>query len=120
MNLYKQIAEAQDALKLVCAPEKGKIRETQKRWMLRINDALRSWMILLATTGVRHTQLKKIGTLTRGVPLSDADLLRGHIVYARVNLKTRDMYIGETGHWHDRVKKHFVETYRHAALPTLY
>ena len=37
-----------------------------------------------------------------------------YLVYARVNLKTRDMYVGETGNWEQRFEQHFMRTRSHA------
>ena len=67
-------------------------------------------------SGIRHVQLEKIGKLTQGRVFPKDDLIqgRGHVVYARINLKTRDMYVGETSQWHMRVKAHFMNTLRHS------
>ena len=38
------------------------------------------------------------------------------VTYARVNLETRDMYVGETGDWRRRFLEHLAATVRHSSL----
>ena len=116
--LLQHIQDAQDAIQLICAPEDGKTSEQKKRWMVEINDALQPWLAALSISGLKHTQFEKIGKLTNGKVFSPQELEKGkgHVVYARVNLKTRDMYIGETGNWQERVKQHYMKTL-HEAQP---
>ena len=40
---------------------------------------------------------------------------RGAVVYARINLRTNDMYIGETDSFDRRVMQHYMATYKHGA-----
>ena len=86
-----------------------------KAMMSDLNDALIPWLAVAAQI-VRHKQLERLSLAwgERGPPTGN-DLKDGNaIVYARVNLTTESMYVGETEHWQSRQHQHMDATFRHS------
>ena len=75
---------------------------------MRVNRALFPWIRVLANV-MRHCQLQKLERVWRDAELPE-DWSNEYLVYARVNLSTRDMYVGETGDWDARFVQHFMKT----------
>ena len=109
-HLYWNIYSATDAMTTFCTfDDKGILSNEKKRTIISINRLLQPWCAALAQV-FRHNQLKKLAQIWQ-VNGSVPDLDKpGVFVYARINLKTRDMYIGETEHWEDRITCHYRNT----------
>ena len=100
------ILTAQDFIELFCLEdERGFLTNVAKKCVIRINDAVRKWVKILGKIST-HKRLTEIADMIVEQP-------KGAVVYARVNLKNQDMYIGETIDFHQRTTQHFVATCRH-------
>ena len=112
--MLSRVHAAQDFLAETCyGDEDGIISEEKKRVIVKINDALTPWIRLLAKC---CTGRKPFERLTAAWAEHPAPERRDEsvTVYARVNLNTQDMYVGETGGWEERIKQHFMATVRHS------
>ena len=118
--LLARIHEAQDFMSVARSYElqTGSLSDLRQvveknRRMVRINDMLRPWVGLLAQVA-NHTQLNRMQEIwnsQKGIPTPEVNRA---LVYARVNLLTQDLYIGETKSWDSRVKQHFTACYKHS------
>ena len=90
--------------------ERGWYTEAVKREVITLNEFAQPWIILLGKI-TTHKRLRQVAELRAQTSLADRPT--GPVVYARVNLETNDMYIGETKEWTNRVKQHYVATCRH-------
>ena len=89
--------------------DRGYITEERKRWVVRLNDAIRPWIRLLARIS-DEPHLKKLDYMTQDRTLGPED---GVPVYVRMCLEGEGEYIGYTEHWENRVKKHYKATCEH-------
>ena len=106
--VIREVQTAHSFIESFCGQD-GHGKLWRKRWALRINNALIPLirMVGLITTHKRLNQLSKT--------ITDTPLEKGKFfVYARVNLRTNDLYIGETGNWTERFKQHFTAMHKHS------
>ena len=89
------------------------IAEEKKRRIVRVNDALRPWVETLAGV-MRHGPLEKAHSAWKEGRSAPVPREGKAFVYVRLNLANDAFYIGETEHWGDRVKAHFMGCYRHS------
>ena len=97
--VLRRVHEAHDFLAILRAetqkvPSSGRASKENRDYWLRINNAMLPWMEILGHIA-RHSQLNKFsreGCLSR-----KANFVGGsYTLYARVNLRSRDMYVGQT------------------------
>lgn len=109
---FTQITATQDFVKILCTDE-GDTHLPAGTWprVTLLMTALRPWVILLGET-TTHRRLRQVSRMAEMQPtLLPWD---SEVVYARVNLFTGDMYVGETDAWARRVATHYRQTMRHA------
>ena len=113
--LLSRVYEAIDFLGIVSyQDERGMISEEKKRRVVRVNEALTPWVKTLARV-LMHAQLEKLDKFWKSQSAGERKMTDGGVtVYARVNLQSADMYIGETGSVADRTKQHFMACFRHS------
>jgi predicted GIY-YIG superfamily endonuclease len=103
---------AQDFMAEFCMEDaRGFYTEESKRWVVRLNHAMRQWVALLGKIST-HKRLMQIEKIQRDAGVTTS-VLKAPVVYARVNLENEDMYIGETKDFDNRVKQHHVQTCKH-------
>ena len=112
--ILRFIWESLDFLKLWCRPnEKGQFTADIKQGTWEINNKL---AILSCFVGklAGTERLKNIAELRdtmREMPDPDE---AGAWVYARINMNTGDMYIGETTNFQQRFEQHLLQSYKHS------
>ena len=121
----KMIADVQDFISIFCIPrDGGVVKEASKRMIVRLTTMVGRWACVLGNI-CSHRRLRTIGDFITRMPgmreyldtIARGDVTsqrRDAIVYARCNLTTGDLYVGETEHWNQRVSQHFMATYRHS------
>ena len=57
-----------------------------------------------------NKSLSRIRQIISDEPIST----NGSVIYVRINLRTDDMYIGETDNWKQRVQDHYAATFKHS------
>jgi hypothetical protein len=114
-HVMRFVYEAQDFMAACCkADAKGIISEEKKRCVVSVTKALAPWVRVLAGI-TTHKQLERLHRVWRvSWKRGGIDTSHGVTVYARVNLRSNDMYIGETGAFDKRVKQHYMATYKHS------
>ena len=111
--IYDKIRTTQSYLAQHAYDEEGKMSAKHQRCIARVNHAMIPWIRALSKIS-DHSTLKKLDTWWSNDGTSHEPLhTTQHMLYARVNLKTRDMYIGETESWLRRQLQHTYNTYRH-------
>lgn len=100
---------AQDFMATFCKEDqRGWFTEKAGKLVIRMNEAILPWASILGkiTTHKRFRQIEEMRTIGKGTP-------EGPVVYARINMQTINMYIGETEQWERRVKDHHKGTCKH-------
>jgi len=116
--IMSRIHEAQDFLSIECrADERGWITAPIKRIFSRISEALRPWVrAYIRLTTQRHLrQMNEVSSSWDDGKKLHPD---AKVVYARFNLMTPDLYIGETGDIETRTTTHFLRTFKHSTQCT--
>ena len=115
--IMKQIWRVQAFVKEFCMAKannttgKCRMQRNTKQWVVELQTKCQAWF----KAALKIINIPGVGTLKRWIeqaPQVQTNDTRP-IVYVRFNLKTKDLYIGETEHWHDRVATHFVKTCTH-------
>ena len=118
-HALRVIYEAHDFVGSTCgADARGFVTEERKRRVVRVNDALIPWYALLSHI-TDHASLRRCDALWghdwQGRPKTAPAVTPGSVVvYMRVALQTGAFYVGETGAWEQRVKTHYMESFRHS------
>ena len=81
-----------------------------KNRMLRMNNLMIPWVLLLGQI-TTHTRLRAV----QETRTSEVDTSK-HVIYARVNMETQGMYVGETSNFEERVKQHYRATHVHSEI----
>ena len=107
--VMREIQDAHSFIETFCGQDKhGSL--WRKRWALRINNELIPLIQMMGSI----TTHKRLNQLCKTI-ITNTALEKGQFfVYARVNLRTNDLYIGETGNWTERFKQHFTAMHKHA------
>ena len=106
--LLREIHIAQDFIRDFCGEDETGAFWFQ-RWALQINTAILPLLPLYATiTGDSKLKQMVESALTPDNPGT------GVYVYARLNLRNHEMYIGETEHWNNRFKQHYKAMWKHS------
>ena len=86
----------------------------RQRFTFRVNQLLWPWMKALCRISNRK-ELRRIHEWwsRQGEPYMPR-ALGGHVVYARFNMETQHLYIGETEEYERRVQRHAYMTFRHS------
>ena len=107
------IAAAQDFMKIICEygdTTNGRAPAGTWKYVAMLTTAMRPWILLLGET-TTHKRLQQVAAMALMQP--NLQPWRNEVVYARVNMITGDMYIGETDQWARRVETHYRQTMQH-------
>jgi hypothetical protein len=112
-TLMQCIERCQAHVSEVCTIKNGRMAKGGWAELMSSNENMCGWLRQLQRYG-RYPQLNKLAEIW--------DLSNTHptgcCVYARVNLYTTDMYIGETADWRTRVITHYRATWAHSPYST--
>ena len=114
--VLRRVHEAQDFLAILRAetqkvPSSGRASKENRDYWLRINNAMLPWIEILGHIA-RHSQLNKFSR--EGCSRRKANFVGGsYTLYARVNLRSRDMYVGQTENFPVRFAQHLDGTLKH-------
>ena len=112
--ILRFIWEGLDFQKLWCTPnDKGQFTSLVKQGALEVNNNL---AILCSFLGriTKSKQLRRIAECRLTTKKIPDPKEAGAWVYARVNMNTGDMYIGETTKFQERFEQHLLQTFKHS------
>ena len=113
-HVLARIERAQALLgEMIAAGGTDALKAAHQRRLFTMNQLLWPWLQALCKLSMRR-ELKRIGEWWKrqGVPHMER-VLKGHVVYARFNMRTQHLYVGETEDYQQRVQRHAYATFRH-------
>ena len=115
-HLLRIIGKAQRFMGRWIYQEKGKLPARYQRLAAWVNDLMLPWVHGLAKIMDTRT-MGKIGQwwAAEGAPSIAKAKAGKEVVYARLNTRTNDLYIGRTNNWDRRQREHLYLTFTHSS-----
>ena len=114
-HILYRIEKAQKFLARCVYSEKGKLPAKYQRLIAWVNGYIIPWVRALSRLTDEPT-LKKLAHWweLEGMPSEEKACNSPYAVYARLNLSTNDLYVGQTDSWQRRQLQHTYKTFRHS------
>ena len=111
--LVNKVRHAQKYVEERAYEIEGKLPAKSIRLIARVNQMVTPWIRAIARI-VEHETLRRLDEWWTREGLPEQDTLgKASVVYARVTLKSTELYIGETDNWMKRQYDHSYKTFRH-------
>ena len=109
--LVKIIFEVQDFMGAWLYKNSDRVTAEEQRKMEKMNGLMLPWVRGVAKI-IQNKTWEKIDELWK--EQGEVKGIEGAVVYARLDLQSNHMYVGETTNWTQRVKRHAYMTFRHS------